>query len=199
MNSWPSAGCPSGIDLRDEEAAARAGAAAARPAASLWPGLLAAAGLFCLFAAGALVLRLGARPAEFRIPQPASHAEREAGFALYRAHCAACHGAFLAGAPGWRGDARLAPALDESGHAANHGDAELFRRVAAGARAPGGRITMPAFRGVLSGAEIVSVLAYVMSWWPEDELRRRAGPGWSFPGNCGPVQAEAAAPAKAAP
>lgn len=196
MNSLPPATCSLGIDLQTADAQSRPGAAA-RPAAPLWPALLVVAGIVCLLTAGVLLLQGALRPAEFRIGEPANHAAREAGFALYRANCAACHGAFLGGAPGWRADARLAPALDESGHAPNHSDTELFRRVAAGSRTPDGRAVMPAFRGVLSDAEIVSVLAYVQSWWPEDELRRRAGADWRFAGICSPAETGAAAPPKA--
>jgi len=196
MISWPSAGTPSGIDLQGEAVPARDGAAA-NPAgrASAWPGLLLLAGLICLLTAGALLLRQGSRPSGFRLSEPATHAQREAGFALYRANCASCHGAFLSGTEGWRADQRLAPALNEAGHAMNHDDVELFRRVAAGARGPDGRVTMPAFRGVLSDEEIVSVLSYVLSWWPEEERLRRAGPDWAFTGACLPAQAEAPAPA----
>lgn len=168
--------------------------AAALPSSFL-PAVLLLIGVVCLFAAGSLLLRQGLRPAEFRIAQPVSHAEREMGFGLYRAHCSACHGDFLSGAAGWRSDTRLAPALNESGHATNHSDADLFFRIMAGARTPDGRVTMPAFRGVLSDQEIVSVLAYVMSWWPDDELQRRAGSDWTFQAVCTPAGAQVSAKA----
>ncbi|CAD5293847.1 Cytochrome C oxidase, cbb3-type, subunit III [Bosea sp. 62] len=148
-----------------------------------------------MFAAGSLLFRQALRPEEFRIAQPTSHAEREVGFALYRTNCASCHGAFLSGAAGWRTDPQAAPALNESGHTTNHSDADLFFRVAAGARTTDGRVTMPAFRGVLSDQEIVSVLAYVMSWWPDDELRRRAGADWTFQAVCTPAETQASAKA----
>ncbi len=166
------------------------GKAAPLPGSAL-PALLGLAGLVCLFAAGALLLRQGTNPAQFRIAAPASHAEREEGFALYRANCASCHGDFLGGAPGWQADARSAPALNESGHAQNHSDADLFLRVSAGARS-GGAVTMPAFRGVLSDREIVSVLAYVQSWWPQEVMQARAGEDWTFPAACTVAEAQAA-------
>lgn len=162
---------------------------------SVLPAVFVIAGVVCLFAAGSLLVRQGLRPAEFRIAQPASHAEREAGFALYRANCAGCHGAFLSGAAGWRSDPEAAPALNESGHATNHSDADLFFRVSAGARRADGRIAMPAFRGTLSDQEIVAVLAYVMSWWPDEELKRRAGADWTFQAVCTPAEAQISAKA----
>jgi len=167
----------------------------AAPASSFLPAVLVLLGVVCLFAAGSLLLRQGLRPEEFRIAQPASHAEREAGFALYRANCASCHGDFLGGAAGWRSDPGVAPALNESGHASNHSDADLFVRIAAGARTADGRVTMPAFRSSLSDQEIVSVLAYVMSWWPDEELRRRAGADWTFQAVCTPAEAQVSAKA----
>ncbi|CAN7529044.1 c-type cytochrome [Bosea sp. LjRoot90] len=159
------------------------------------PAVLVLAGVVCLFAAGSLLLRQSLRPAEFRIAQPVGHAEREAGFVLYRTHCSACHGAFLGGAAGWRSDPRAAPALNENGHASNHSDADLFFRVAAGARTADRRVTMPAFRGVLSDQEIVAVLAYVMSWWPQEELQRRAGADWTFQAVCTAAGAQVSAKA----
>lgn len=211
MTSWPSATFSSVIDAMDENGPARAGAGmdsstaepesprnAVQPAASALPALLGLGGVVFLFAAGALLLRQGTNPAQFRIAAPASHAEREAGFALYRANCATCHGDFLDGAPGWQTNARLAPALNESGHAQNHSDADLFLRVSAGARS-GGTVTMPAFRGVLSDSEILSVLAYVQSWWPQEVMQQRAGPDWAFPAECTPAEAQTSSSMKASP
>ncbi|WP_181832618.1 c-type cytochrome [Bosea caraganae] len=149
-------------------------------------GILAFAALVCLIAAGGLVLAQRGRVERASFIEPLSHERLEAGFALYRQHCASCHGAFLAGAPGWQADASLPPALNETGHAFNHSDLDLFQRVAAGARAPGGRISMPAFRGVLGDDEIVTVLSYIAAWWPEQERLRRSGPDWVFPATCSP-------------
>jgi mono/diheme cytochrome c family protein len=211
MTSWPSATFSSVIDAVDENGPARAGAGmdsstaepespghAGQPAASALPALLGLGGMVFLFAAGALLLRQGTSPAQFRIAAPASHAEREAGFGLYRAHCASCHGDFLGGAPGWQTNARLAPALNDRGHAQNHSDAELFLRVSAGARS-GGAVTMPAFRGALSDSEILSVLAYVQSWWPPEVMQQRAGADWTFPAECTPAEAGSPSPMKAIP
>jgi mono/diheme cytochrome c family protein len=152
----------------------------------------AAAALLCLAGLVLLVLAAGLLLSKRHIAPPvtliveASHAQLEAGFALYRRHCAACHGAFLGGAAGWREDARLAPALNDAGHAFNHTDLELFRRVAEGVRAADGRVTMPAFGNVLSGDEIVTLLSYIAAWWPDAVRSSRVAPGWSAPAICGP-------------
>jgi mono/diheme cytochrome c family protein len=152
-------------------------------------GLLAFAALICLVAAAGLVLSQRGRVERISFIEPLSHERLEAGFALYRQHCASCHGAFLGGAAGWRADPHLAPALNETGHAFNHDDLNLFQRVAGGARAPGGRISMPAFRGILSDDEIVTVLSYIAAWWPEQERLRRSRPDWVFPATCSPGEA----------
>lgn len=149
-------------------------------------GLLALGGMvFLILAAGLFLAQRHRTPPVVLIAQ-VSHAQLEAGFALYRAHCAACHGAFLGGAPGWRDDPKLAPALNDAGHAFNHSDLELFRRIAQGVRGADGRIAMPAFGGVLSDAEIVTLLSYIAAWWPDAILRSRMAPGWVDPAICGP-------------
>lgn len=149
-------------------------------------GLLSLGGMiFLVLAAGIILTQRHKTPPVSLIVQ-ASHPQLEAGFALYRAHCATCHGAFLGGAPGWRADPKRAPALNETGHAFNHTDLELFRRVAQGVRGQDGQIVMPAFGGVLSDDEIVTLLSYIAAWWPDEVQRSRMGPGWVDPAICGP-------------
>jgi len=96
------------------------------------------------------------------------------GEPVYREHCASCHGAALKGEPDWRTrkpDGRLpAPPHDASGHTWHHTDDILFRVTKHGPEALVGgdyRSDMPAFEGVLSDREIVGVLAYIKSTWPE--------------------------------
>ena len=150
--------------------------------------------IFLVLAAGLFLAQRHRAPPVSLIVE-ASHAQLEAGFVLYRAHCAACHGAFLGGAPGWRNDPKLAPALNDAGHAFNHSDLELFRRVAQGVRDNEGRITMPAFGSVLSDAEIVTLLSYIAAWWPDAVLRSRMAPGWVDPAICGPGTTQPGRPA----
>jgi mono/diheme cytochrome c family protein len=95
------------------------------------------------------------------------------GRALYRDHCAACHGATLEGAPDWRrpdADGLLpAPPHDATGHTWHHPDALLFeitKRGTAAVVGGGYRSNMQGFGETLSDAEIVAVLAYIKSTWP---------------------------------
>ncbi len=102
------------------------------------------------------------------------------GRALYISHCAACHGSKLEGQPNWRmrrEDGRLpAPPHDESGHTWHHPDSVLFditrNGMVPGRTAPPGYVSdMPAYAGILSDAEIIAVLAYIKSTWPDDVLK----------------------------
>ncbi|MDQ6437729.1 c-type cytochrome [Mesorhizobium sp. LHD-90] len=102
------------------------------------------------------------------------------GKAVYVEHCASCHGRNLEGQPDWqtRGNDGFLPAPphDETGHTWHHPDRLLFditkRGVAAAAELKGYETRMPAFGGVLSDDDIVAVLTYIKSRWPE-EIRRR--------------------------
>ncbi len=139
-----------------------------------WPIALAAtAGLaVAVFAvaqddAGAAVLR----PHD---PQVVS-----AGRDLYMVHCANCHGADLEGQPDWRSpgpDGLLpAPPHDATGHTWHHTDQLLFDLTKHGPAAFVGAdydTAMPAFDGILTDAEIVAVLSFIKSHWPE-RIRQR--------------------------
>lgn len=96
------------------------------------------------------------------------------GQALYRQHCAACHGAQGQGQPHWRerdASGRLpAPPHDASGHTWHHPDEVLFRitkyGVAKAANLKDYDSAMPAYEGVLSDADIVAVLSWIKAQWP---------------------------------
>jgi len=101
------------------------------------------------------------------------------GKPLYAAHCAACHGADLAGQPNWRvPDAEgflPAPPHDASGHTWHHPDDQLFAITKLGTAALVGgdyRTRMIGFGEVLSDDDILAVLAYVKSTWPPGIIAR---------------------------
>ena len=109
------------------------------------------------------------------------------GRALYEKHCASCHGIDLEGQPNWmaRNDkGRLpAPPHDETGHAWHHSDRQLLTvtRDGLAAIAPGYESDMPAFGELLSDTEVLSILDYIKSHWPErerayQEARSKADP-----------------------
>lgn len=117
---------------------------------------------------------LGSRPTGMlRIDDPQLLAT---GRTIYQARCAACHGAHLEGQPKWRerNAAGLLPAPphDASGHTWHHPDPLLFDitkfGTARAAKLKDYDSAMPAFEGVLTDAEIIAVLSWIKSQWPQD-------------------------------
>ena len=102
------------------------------------------------------------------------------GRALYLERCASCHGVNLEGQPDWmvrKPDGKLpAPPHDASGHTWHHSDEQLLRIVRDGLAtiAPGYKTDMPAFGGDLTDAQIIAILDYVKSTWPEREREFQA-------------------------
>ena len=100
------------------------------------------------------------------------------GEAVYRQHCASCHGARLEGQPGWRSpkeNGRLpAPPHDKTGHTWHHSDAQLFALTKQGVKPPlappGYESDMIGYGEILSDREIWAVLAYIKSTWPPDAI-----------------------------
>jgi len=96
------------------------------------------------------------------------------GQVIYEENCAACHGAQLEGEPNWRErDAEgylPAPPHDPTGHTWHHPDAQLFMITKFGTEAMVGngyQSRMGAYEDVLSDEEIVKVLAFIKSTWPD--------------------------------
>ena len=126
----------------------------------------------------ALALALVAGPAMGEGLLPYEDAERVAeGRVLYAESCASCHGTDLEGQPDWRSpDAEgylPAPPHDETGHTWHHPDALLLRIVTEGTEAVVGgdyRSNMIGYVEILTEDEILNVLAYIKSTWP-DEIR----------------------------
>lgn len=100
------------------------------------------------------------------------------GALLYQDHCAACHGAELRGQPDWRSPGAdglyPAPPHDQTGHTWHHPTAMLFEYTKLGgqealARAGVTSFTsgMPAFGDQLSDRQIIDILAWIASTWPD--------------------------------
>lgn len=110
---------------------------------------------------------------------PDNVAQVERGRQIYAANCAVCHGAKLEGEANWmerKANGRLpAPPHDASGHTWHHADQQLFDIVKNGVTpyaGPGYQSDMPAFKGILSDADVLAVLAYIKHSWPQ-EIRER--------------------------
>lgn len=112
---------------------------------------------------------------------PSDRKAVDRGREIYLSNCASCHGIDLQGqAENWRSlgpDGLMpAPPHDETGHTWHHPDELLFRitklGIAEAANLANYRSAMPSYEGVLSDREIIDVLSYIKSTWP-DEIRQR--------------------------
>ncbi len=99
---------------------------------------------------------------------------------VYKAQCASCHGDNLQGEANWRepgADGKMpAPPHNKRGHTWHHRDELLFGLTKFGAKAmlklDDYQTNMPVFDGVLEDQDIIAVLSYIKSTWPE-EIRNR--------------------------
>lgn len=137
-----------------------------------------AATLGTLMLASALT-SCNAQKGEQAFIDPADQNLVSAGKVVYSEHCASCHGIELQGQPEWRTrlpNGRLpAPPHDETGHTWHHPDTVLIDIVknglVPGRTAPEAYLSdMPAYGNILSDEQVVAVLAYIKSRWPEDAL-----------------------------
>ncbi len=104
------------------------------------------------------------------------------GQQVYAETCASCHGADLKGEPNWRSpdsDGMLpAPPQDETGHTWHHSEKLLFELTKYGIAAASGlkdhKTRMPIYDGVLSDDDIIAVLSFIKSRWPENIQQRHS-------------------------
>lgn len=144
----------------------------------VWLALVLAA---LIIAAAAIFIVLDpTQPDETGIVLTAGDAEVVAvGQRVYAEQCAVCHGANLEGQPNWRErlpNGRLpAPPHDETGHTWHHTDEVLFALTRDGLPAITNtdyETDMPAYADVLTDDEIIAVLSYIKSTWPENIQER---------------------------
>ena len=102
----------------------------------------------------------------------------EAGATLYAEACASCHGAKLEGQPDWRkpgADGVLpAPPHDVTGHTWHHDTPLLLEYTLKGGQAAleargvtGFKSGMPGFEETLTEDQVLDILAFIRSTWPE--------------------------------
>jgi mono/diheme cytochrome c family protein len=107
------------------------------------------------------------------------------GQVLYAENCASCHGINLEGQPNWRtpdeNGILPAPPHDETGHTWHHDSVFLFQYVKFGGQAVMDAMNvenftsgMPEFGGTLSDDQIIDILAYIQSTWPEQAQQAQA-------------------------
>ena len=145
--------------------------------------------LFLVVVAGHLLIGCGEEAAQHRAVQLAPDNARivASGEKIYGDHCASCHGVDLEGQPNWRardGEGFLpAPPHDHTGHTWHHSDQHLFELTKHGLQAFAGadyKSRMPLYKDVLSDQQIIDVLSFIKSRWPQtirqrhDQLNRAA-------------------------
>ena len=132
-----------------------------------------------LLAGGTIAATLTGHTADDIVLAPDDASVVGRGEKIYAAHCASCHGKQLEGEPNWQrrnADGYLpAPPHDATGHTWHHSDAQLFKLTKDGlAGLVGGdyKTRMPAYDGLLSDSDMVAVLSFIKSRWP-DNIRKR--------------------------
>ena len=92
---------------------------------------------------------------------------------IYSENCASCHGVDLEGQENWqkRDDEGYLPAPphDETGHTWHHPDEYLFLMTKYGIEKIIGKKylnKMPAYKDILTNKEIIAVLSFIKSKWP---------------------------------
>lgn len=104
------------------------------------------------------------------VPHGLDPAQVARGGEIYKANCAACHGANAEGAPNWsqKGpDGKFPPPpLDATGHGWHHPKSALVQTIKDGTVKLGGG--MPAWKGTLTDDDIEAVVAWIHSRWPEE-------------------------------
>ena len=92
---------------------------------------------------------------------------------IYSENCASCHGIDLEGQENWqkRDDEGYLPAPphDETGHTWHHPDEYLFLMTKYGIEKIIGKKylnNMPAYKDILTDKEIIAVLSFIKSKWP---------------------------------
>ena len=92
---------------------------------------------------------------------------------VYTENCASCHGVALEGQANWQqrdADGYLpAPPHDETGHTWHHPDEYLFLMTKYGIEKIIGKKylnNMPAYKDILTDNEIIAVLSFIKSKWP---------------------------------
>lgn len=137
-------------------------------------------GAAVLVGAAVLAFGWGSSDPAGTVLKPSDQQVLAIGQAIYADNCASCHGAELEGQPNWRSpglDGRLpAPPHDETGHTWHHDGDTLFRLTKYGTGAligdPDYASNMPIYESILTDDEIIAVLSYIKSTWPQ-KIRER--------------------------
>ncbi len=95
--------------------------------------------------------------------EPRDEAVVEGGQELYEAHCIGCHGGAVGG-----GISDIPPPHNAEGHTWHHADCLIVETVLERMDRPG-YPEMPAFAGRLNEEDVRAILAYVETWWTDEQ------------------------------
>lgn len=99
-----------------------------------------------------------------------SQQQASEGMALFRTHCATCHGQNAESTPNWKqpgSDGHYPPPpLNGSAHTWHHDLPLLRKTIREGGQRLGG--VMPPFAHLLNAQQIDAIIAHFQSLWPED-------------------------------
>jgi len=133
-----------------------------------------------LFALAVVVLALLSGCSGLRvIPAPASGPDLGRGEALYNRYCLSCHGGPTGGSM-----MDYPPRHNANGHTWHHPDCQLKQIIKNGAdemtvrmrqmMAPPNAPTMPAFKDLLTDEDIDAILAFIKTWWTDQQRNFQA-------------------------
>jgi len=104
------------------------------------------------------------------VPDNRNFATVMRGARLFQQNCAACHGKQADGAPaGWAASS-IPPALNGNAHTWHHPTRDLLQIISAGTVARGGG--MPAWGGILNQQQMVDIISWLHSKWPEEKYQQ---------------------------
>lgn len=86
---------------------------------------------------------------------------------LYTENCLDCHGGESGGEI-----SDSPPPHNANGHTWHHPDCDLTEIILKGPAAWGGEVSptsMPAFEGALTEADVAAILAYIKTWWTDEQ------------------------------
>jgi mono/diheme cytochrome c family protein len=102
------------------------------------------------------------------------------GEANYNLYCAHCHGYDGEGQIGNRAEPTLrlgmkvVPPHDSTGHTWQHPDQLLLLSIQDGIQSPLDHFPMPAFKDVLTEAQIMGMIEYMRLWWTDEQRAHQA-------------------------
>jgi mono/diheme cytochrome c family protein len=110
-----------------------------------------------------------------QVETSASKAFLQRGATLYQTSCQVCHGGATGGSL-----KDIPPPHNTNGHTWHHADQQLTEMILNGITFSVEQQKMPAFKDQLSEEDVRAILAYIKTWWTEEqrEWQKKATENW---------------------